>query len=164
MPPSLDISVHHSWASGSNSDRCPTIGRLTRQAGLYGGSKAAIDIVSETLRLELAPFDVKVITCVAGVVQTKLMSNSRKEEPPTGSLYASIADKIATRARGEDILKDAGSPQDFARQLLDQVLNGVNGYVYCGTYSTVTRILSRFMPAFILVSVRELICWLGALL
>ena len=111
-------------------------------------------MISETLRLELAPFDVKVITCVTGAIATELMSKSRKKELPGNSLYTPIANNIAARARGDDV-KDASTAEDFAHGLVSDVLGGVSGHVYHGKLSTTTRILFPFLPAFIRVSFLE---------
>ena len=108
-------------------------------------------MISETLRLELAPFDVKVITCVTGAVKTNIMSNSAKHDLPAGSLYAPIARKVSARANGEDV-KDAGTPEDFAKRLVNDTLSGTSGLVYRGKLATITKYISTFLPASRLVS------------
>ncbi|KAL8692051.1 MAG: hypothetical protein Q9218_002837 [Villophora microphyllina] len=119
--------------------------------GVYGGSKAAIDLISEALRLELAPFDVKVVTCVTGAVKTNLMSNSTKHDLPTGSIYTPVAHKVSERANGEDV-KDASTPEDFAKRLVADALGGASGKVYRGKLATITRFISTFLPTGTLVS------------
>lgn len=121
--------------------------------GPYGGSKAAIDMIGETLRLELAPFDVKVITCVTGAIQTNIMTNSEKHDLPSGSLYAPVAEKIYERARGDDIKDQRSSSEDFAERLVRDVLGGATGKVYRGKFSSLTRFTTTFLPTSILVSV-----------
>lgn len=125
--------------------------KANSSVGAYGGSKAAVELIGETLRLELAPFDVKVITCVTGVVKTNMMSNSAKYDLPAGSLYAPIAKYISARANGEEV-KDAGPPEDFAKRLVNDILGGASGMVYRGKMATVAKYISAFLPAGILVS------------
>ncbi|KAL8699429.1 MAG: hypothetical protein Q9201_006008 [Fulgogasparrea decipioides] len=119
--------------------------------GVYGGSKAAIDLISETLRLELAPFDVKVVTCVTGAVKTNLMSNATKHDLPPASIYTPVANKVSERANGEDV-KDTSTPEDFAKRLVNDTLSGASGKVYRGKLATITRFVSTFLPTGILVN------------
>ena len=51
----------------------------------YNASKAALHAYSDTLRVELAPFDVKVMVVVTGGVQSNIARTHR--ELPEGSLY-----------------------------------------------------------------------------
>ena len=44
---------------------------LMSDIGVYNASKAAANLLSETLRLELAPFGVQVITVITGVINTQ---------------------------------------------------------------------------------------------
>ena len=46
-------------------------GLLICQPAIHTGSKAAVTAISDTLRLELAPFDVKVVTAVTGAVSSQ---------------------------------------------------------------------------------------------
>jgi NAD(P)-dependent dehydrogenase (short-subunit alcohol dehydrogenase family) len=43
--------------------------------GMHSASKAAVSAIAHTLQLELSPFDVKVITVMAGSVRTGYFSN-----------------------------------------------------------------------------------------
>lgn len=52
--------------------------------GTYSASKAAVSSLSDTLRVELAPFGVKVITLVTGTVQTHFFDNAVPTELPRG--------------------------------------------------------------------------------
>lgn len=125
-------------------------GNANNGIGLYGGSKAAVDLISETLRLELAPFDVKVVTCVTGAIKTNIMSNSTKHDLPAGSIYAPVAQHISGRANGEDV-KDTSTPEDFAKRLVNDTLSGASGKVYRGKLATITKYISAFLPASTLV-------------
>ena len=79
------------------------------------------------------------------------MSNSAKHNLPPGSLYAPIAQKISARANGEDV-KDASTPEDFAKSLVNDTLSGSSGLVYRGKLATITKYITAFLPAGLLVS------------
>ena len=78
------------------------------------------------------------------------MSNSTKHNLPAGSVYAPIAKNISERANGEDV-KDTSTPEDFAKQLVNDTLGGASGKVYRGKLATVTKYISAFLPAGTLV-------------
>ena len=118
---------------------------------MYNGSKAALDMVSETLRLELAPFGVRVITCARGAIGTKFMTNSKKETLPPDSLYASIEHTITARARGDDV-KNTSTPQDFAQRLVNDVISGATGHVYRGKLSSTMKLVTTWLQVSTLVS------------
>lgn len=75
-------------------------------AGIYGASKAAISIITQNLRLELQPFNIKVIEMRTGEVQTNIIKNFQKNRAsplPTGSIYAparAILENIADKFDG----------------------------------------------------------------
>lgn len=72
--------------------------------GTYGASKAAMNILSETLRLELAPFGVGVNTIMTGAIETEIVTRNTSASGgftlPPDSLYKSIKDIISDKANG----------------------------------------------------------------
>ena len=86
-------------------------------------------MISETAKLELAPFDVKVITCITGAVKTNIMTNCAKAEIDSTSLYVPVTKAISDRALGKDV-QNPTAPHDFAAKLVDNMLNGATGRVY----------------------------------
>ena len=119
--------------------------------GVYGGSKAAISLISETLRLELAPFHVKVITCITGAVKTNIMANSWKKELPADSIYKPAWKEISDRASGHDV-PDTSTPEEFAQKLVKDVTSGATGKVYRGKLASMSNVLYTHMPTGTLVS------------
>ena len=105
--------------------------------GVYGGSKAAISLISDTLRLELAPFHVKVITW--------------KKELPADSIYKPAWKEISDRASGHDV-PDTSTPEEFAQKLVKDVTSGATGKVYRGKLASMSNVLSTHMPTGTLVS------------
>jgi short-subunit dehydrogenase len=55
--------------------------------GIYASSKAAMTVISDTLRLELAPFGVSVTTVVLGIVCTGFNDNKLSLVLPPKSRY-----------------------------------------------------------------------------
>ena len=119
-------------------------------AGVYAGSKSAIAIISETLRLEMEPFGVKVVTCITGAIKTNLFVNGPEHKLPSNSIYSPAQKQIAERASGEDV-KSRSTASEFARDLVRDTLNGASGLIYRGKMSTMVRWMSAYMPTPLLV-------------
>ena len=89
--------------------------------GIYNSSKAAAWMLNETLRLELAPFGVKVVDLRTGGVESKFFNNlkttGRSERLPSSSIYQ------INQANIERLLRD-GAPhrtikaKDWAEQIV----------------------------------------------
>ncbi|KAI0714610.1 hypothetical protein C8Q76DRAFT_619051 [Earliella scabrosa] len=114
--------------------------------GVYSSSKAALNILSDTLRLELAPFGVSVLTVLVGTVSTPFHANEPDVELPPASRYALIRDTISKWAKGEAGPK-GGSPDELAASLVDDVVgNGKSGQVWKGANSGAVKFVSRWVP------------------
>jgi len=69
--------------------------------GMYNGSKAAVQAISDTLRLELAPFGVGVIHVVTGGVRTLIVQNATSDyDFPIDSLYGPARSELDAAIRG----------------------------------------------------------------
>lgn len=118
---------------------------------IYGASKVALDILDETLRLELAPFQVKVLTVVTGAVETNIMKNGPDVKIPSGSLYAKAEKTILARARGEDV-PGKMKASHYAETVVSDILGGATGKVWRGGMASMVRISSSILPTSALVS------------
>ena len=88
---------------------------------VYNASKAALHAYANTLRVELAPFDVKVITVVTGGVKTNLATRV-KRVLPENSYYATL-DKAYQRR--QLYANEVGmSAETYAESLLPQIVPG----------------------------------------
>ena len=108
-------------------------------------------MLDETLRIELAPFAVNVLTVVVGAIETGFQENNRSVDLPQGSKYHAVKDKIDAIARwetGDRRTKVA----DFATMLADDVLGGKVGMTYRGSQASVARYASALMPISLMVS------------
>lgn len=101
----------------------------------YNASKAAVATYTDTLRIELEPLGIKVVTLFMGGVSTKLMSPDTISFIP-GSLYSDVLER--TRERSRNHAQKSMSPESFARQVVDQILSrsselGNGNYIWKGT-------------------------------
>ena len=68
--------------------------------GAYCGSKAAIHLISDALRMEMAPFGIQVIEVQPGAIESSFGERASKaiDRYRKGSLYSEIYDAIEARA------------------------------------------------------------------
>ncbi|KAJ6444956.1 oxidoreductase, short-chain dehydrogenase/reductase family [Purpureocillium lavendulum] len=122
----------------------------TPTSASYASSKAALNSVSETLRLELSPFGVSVVTVNLGTVATSFHANEPTPELPPTSHYTGILDTITKWAKGEAGPK-GGPIKDLVNSVVPDVLGeGTGGVVWRGPNSGAVRFLSRWMPVWLL--------------
>ncbi|KAF4852737.1 Short-chain dehydrogenase cctT [Colletotrichum siamense] len=94
--------------------------------GIYNSSKAAFASLSDTMRLELAPFGIHVVELKTAGVKTNLISNNKfnttGERLPEGSIYEPARD-IVERAMSQDELRVRGiSPGQWASEVSSALL------------------------------------------
>lgn len=89
--------------------------------GVYNASKAALAMMTDTLRMELAPFGVRVVDLKTAGVQTNIRLNSnvnaRGDALPTGSIYEPARDTVKVALSQEDM----GAKVMPAEQWADEV-------------------------------------------
>ncbi|KAM0794860.1 putative hydroxybutyrate dehydrogenase [Usnea florida] len=119
---------------------------ITPWMGVYAGSKAAMTAITEALRLELAPFDVTVLTVNTGAVSTNGLKTGVDFKLPSESIYKSIEKEIAGRARGEDGTPRM-EPAVYAEKVVNDILGGAKGQVWRGGYASIVRFVLSKMPA-----------------
>lgn len=108
-------------------------------------------MVSETLRLELAPLGVNVMTVETGAVRSMVHTKPPEVKLPSNSRYLSIEKTIAARARGEDGVGRMET-RTYAAMVVDDVLNRTRGTVWRGGSALFARWASALLPAFVMVS------------
>ena len=92
---------------------------------VYNASKAALHLYSATLRVELAPFGVQVITVITGGVKSNIARTHRTLRE--GSLMEPLADKYARRLKHS---QEVGMPtEQYGQDVVRQVLNS-RGYLW----------------------------------
>ncbi|PYH83329.1 NAD(P)-binding protein [Aspergillus uvarum CBS 121591] len=114
----------------------------------YAASKAALKSYGETLRLELAPFGVRVVTVMSGVVQTQIFAKHPDLEFP-GSMYEPATEGVRRMAAGDSV-KDPMAPEEYARRVVDDLLAGKTGLVWRGRMASIGWFLTTWMPTWVL--------------
>jgi NAD(P)-dependent dehydrogenase (short-subunit alcohol dehydrogenase family) len=122
-------------------------------AGIYNASKAAVTLFGETLRTELSPFDVRVVSVITGAIDTNIMRNSAVPKLPESSRYTAARKQIIDLASGNENDGVKRMPvEKFAEKVVNDVLRGANGKIWRGNYSSFVRLTNVLMPTGVLVS------------
>jgi 1-acylglycerone phosphate reductase len=85
----------------------------------YNASKAAVASYSDTLRIELGPLGIKVVTLFMGEVSTNLMSPDNISFDPE-SIYSVALE--GTKERSRNHARDSMRPEVFAKQFVQAIL------------------------------------------
>ncbi|KZT40460.1 NAD(P)-binding protein [Sistotremastrum suecicum HHB10207 ss-3] len=114
----------------------------TPWGSIYNSSKAALHSWANSLRIELKPFNIDVVTIVTGAVKSRLMSNNETTLPES-SLYSSMRDLFQER-RTKDT--DEATPTDtYARDVVSKTLKSrPSAYIWSGKFSSLIWLLSTF--------------------
>jgi len=120
---------------------------------LYSSSKAAVTSASETLRLELEPLGVRVVTAMVGMTKSKFYENMAEVVLREDSSYKQVEKYIqmATIPGAGSVGKFEMPVEKLAERLCSDVLDGKFGLVWRGGMSTTTRILNVLMPSWLFV-------------
>ncbi|KAJ0114207.1 oxidoreductase [Diaporthe amygdali] len=105
----------------------------------YNATKAAVASYSDTLRLEVEPLGLKVVTLYMGEVSTPLMSADNINFG-SDSIYADVEHKVKERSLKHE--KTTMSPTEFARQVVHALDGSGNSYIWKGTNAFVVWFLN----------------------
>ncbi|KAI1418399.1 NAD(P)-binding protein [Hypoxylon sp. FL1857] len=113
--------------------------------GTFAASKKSEEIMAETLRLELAPFDVKVLSVVTGALKTMGQTHFDDWKLPEGSLYVPLESTIHSRARGQE-----GAPRmeakDYAKRVVSEIIKGKTGKFWYGASVGAVKFGTTWLP------------------
>ena len=135
-----------------DNEFCLALTLIFHGKGLYAASKRSLEIVGETLRLELEPFGVKVLEVVTSAVQSKAQTHFEDWKLPKDSIYASIEDIIANRASGNDGSKRQNTDV-YAAQVVDDIIHGATGKVWRGEGAGSIKFATAYVPQGMIVGV-----------
>ena len=120
-------------------------------SGAYCATKSALHSLSDAQRMELAPFNIDVITVQPGAIESKFGDNSLTnvlQRITPDSLYAPLKDAIKARATASQ--DDPTPAAEFANILVEQLLDKPKPVIRIGNGSFGLPLLKRWLPATIL--------------
>lgn len=110
----------------------------------YNATKAAVSAYSDTLRLELSPLGIRVVTLFMGEVSTRLMSTDNINFG-SESLYADVEFKVKQRTAHH--AKVSMTADAFAQLVVPKVLgNNDVSYIWKGTNALLVWLLNAIGP------------------
>ncbi|OBT85709.1 hypothetical protein VE02_05949 [Pseudogymnoascus sp. 03VT05] len=114
--------------------------------GTYSSSKAAMTRISETLRLEMEPLGVQVVTVILGGVETtgNNPDNRKDLELPANSYYQKIA-AIINRHKKALVHNKKHNVDVAANNVVNDVLSGRAGFVRRGQASSLSWLFNTFL-------------------
>ncbi|WP_263079754.1 SDR family oxidoreductase [Endozoicomonas sp. Mp262] len=124
-------------------------------SGSYCASKAALNTLSDVLRMELKPFGVRVITVQPGAVRSNFADNASKvvdRVMAKGSRYQTVEEGVRKRARAS---QDNPTETDFfCKQLIDRIESGkASNIIRIANGSKLFPLLKACLPVAILEKV-----------
>ncbi|KAM0432867.1 hypothetical protein ACHAPT_004569 [Fusarium lateritium] len=91
--------------------------------GIYNISKAALEHLSRQMRVEFAPFDVKVVHVVTGGIKTGFFAHAEEKELSETSPYYPGREALGPWMKGEANAElQPTPPEKYARGVIDNVL------------------------------------------
>lgn len=111
--------------------------------GIYNASKAAVEVLGASIRPELAPLGIRVVTVKTGSIKSELFSNAPATKLPDDSLYRPVKEFI----EGRRMLEKAPytEPAAYAKKVVDELLRpSVKYVIWQGGLTTFAWILSWF--------------------
>ncbi|KAI1253629.1 hypothetical protein MGN70_004020 [Eutypa lata] len=113
--------------------------------GTFAASKKSEEIMAETLRLELSPFHVKVLSVVTGALKTMGQTHFDNWKLPENSLYSPVESTIRDRARGQE-----GAPRmeadDYAKRVVSEIISGRTGKFWYGASASAVKFGTSYLP------------------
>ncbi|KAI0839859.1 hypothetical protein F5Y06DRAFT_17237 [Hypoxylon sp. FL0890] len=108
----------------------------------YNASKAALHHWSNTLRVEMAPLDVKVLTVISGEIGTNILSNDVNRQLPKGSYYSPLSDAFQQHVRRTPKTTDRFV---YAEKVVKQSMSpSPPAWFWYGNTTTLVRLLDTF--------------------
>lgn len=116
---------------------------------IYNASKAALAAFGNTIRLELAPFHVKVTTVIAGGVKTNIVK-PHMHYLPDKSMYKPY-EPLYTEKRVKPIQDGVMEPAQFARRVISEIVKPhPRAWLWAGSYTWMCWLVDKLvgMPGF----------------
>ncbi|KAL8638434.1 MAG: hypothetical protein Q9228_004414 [Teloschistes exilis] len=119
----------------------------------YNATKAALHHWGNTLRVEMAPLGVKVLTIISGNIGTRILESDRSRKLPEGSYYAPLGKKFEEHVQR---VPDTTHRDVYAHKVVSQSLKSAPPAWY---WVGATTGIVRFMDVFGFRTVWDYIFW-----
>ncbi|KAF7547961.1 hypothetical protein G7Z17_g7365 [Cylindrodendrum hubeiense] len=116
-------------------------------SGIYNISKAALEHLSRQMRVEMAPFDVKVIHVVTGGITTDIFAHAGEGDFSETSIYYPARESLGPWLNGKAMeLLQLTTPEQYAKTVIDNALSSFStSCLYTGYGSFATWFFSKFL-------------------
>ncbi|KAK4506302.1 hypothetical protein PRZ48_000032 [Zasmidium cellare] len=118
--------------------------------GVYNASKAAMSMLSKTMRLELECFGIDVVELKTGGVQTEIVKNIQARDPhlPDDSIYSAARESVEKALRSEWVEKRGMgiTAEQWAKQVVTELLKEAPPQTIWKGESAWTASLLSWMP------------------
>lgn len=112
---------------------------------VYASTKGALISFGDTIRLELAPFGVKVVSVLPGLTRTNMTSGPPSSFLPENSIYKPVESEYE-RLRIERT-KDAMPVADFAKNVASEVIKpNPKPHLWAGANTGLVWFMTSFLP------------------
>ncbi|KAL4862159.1 hypothetical protein BDV12DRAFT_179192 [Aspergillus spectabilis] len=115
----------------------------------YAATKRSLEIYLDTLRLELSPFGVRVVSVVTGSVKSKGNSYFDDLMLPEKSLYKAVEESVLARAKWEDGVPRESS-EKWAEKVVKRLTGGSRGHLWEGIAAGTIWFMERVVPVWIM--------------
>ncbi|KAF5696823.1 short-chain dehydrogenase [Fusarium globosum] len=115
-------------------------------------SKAAMTFISETLKIELEPLGVRVLTAMVGAINTEIYDGC-DVVLPTDSWYKPIESIIRRQAKGEMQLPNNEAVEVTAASIVRDTLSGRRGKIWRGGEAGMASVGSWLFPTWLVESI-----------
>ncbi|KAK3936137.1 hypothetical protein QBC46DRAFT_357698 [Diplogelasinospora grovesii] len=110
----------------------------------YDASKAALHHWGDTLRVELAPFGVRVINIISGEVSTNILKRDYNRRLPEDSIYKPLEEPFANHVTRTP---NTTRPEVYARSVVAEVRRKKpSAWLWTGASSAFVRYVDMFLP------------------
>ncbi|KAI9710738.1 MAG: hypothetical protein M1820_002571 [Bogoriella megaspora] len=119
-------------------------------AGVYNMSKAAAGMMTETLRLELMPFGIKVIDLKTASVRSRFydkQAQGPKARLPEDSIYSPARDVVENIMTEGSVGLKFMPQEDWAKEVVESLLKRDPApHIWSGASATLIRVLTSIVP------------------
>lgn len=113
--------------------------------GPYNASKAAVAMLSDTMRLEFTPFDIQVVDLKTGTVKSKILDKIAIWKLPKGSLYEPAKAEVEMTMSGEGLADSRVDTAPWAEKVVGDLLKKKPlARIWSGGWGTIVWFVTTF--------------------